>query len=177
MSWLVDECRGIKRSRARYNGNYTPLSQAGRWHGLRSDQAPQKVRSRMHWENERSVLKPGVRYANSRFKVTRGAGSTHEGVLCLEGALRMPLNGEVPQNVTALLRHGARLIVLDLSGVPKIDAAGVGELVRAFNLATAAGGKLRVVGATTWVREILERVGLFGILSEGGSPSVTSLAR
>lgn len=131
----------------------------------------------MHWENERSVLKPGVRYANSHFTVTRGAGSNHEGVLCLEGALQMPLNGELRQNVTGLLRHGVRSIVLDLSAVPKIDAAGVGELVRAYNLATAAGRVLRVAGTSAWVREILERVGLFSILSEGGSPSVTSAAR
>jgi anti-anti-sigma regulatory factor len=89
----------------------------------------------------------------------------------------MPLNAELRRNVRVLLRHGARRVVLDLSGVPKIDAAGVGQLVRVFNLTTAAGRVLQVVGVTAWVREILVRVGLFGILSEGGSPAVTSLAR
>ena len=89
----------------------------------------------------------------------------------------MPLNGELKQNVRVLLRQGARLVVLDLSGVPKIDAAGVGELVRVFNLTTSEGRVLQVVGVTAWVRKILERVGLFGMLSEGGSPAVTSVAR
>jgi anti-anti-sigma regulatory factor len=89
----------------------------------------------------------------------------------------MPLNGELRRNVRVLLRHGARVVVLDLSGVPRIDAAGVGELVRVFNLTTAAGRVLQVVGVPAWVREILERVGLFSILSEGGSPALTSLAR
>ena len=89
----------------------------------------------------------------------------------------MPLSGELRRNVRVLLRHGARVVVLDLSGVSKIDAAGVGELVRVFNLTTAAGRMLQVVGVTAWVREVLVRAGLFGILSEGGSPAVTSLAR
>ena len=89
----------------------------------------------------------------------------------------MPLNAELRRNVRVLVRHGARCVVLDLSDVPRIDAAGVGELVGVFNLTTAAGRVLQVVGATPWVREILERVGLFDILSEGGSAAVTSLAR
>ena len=140
-------------------------------------QAPRKVSSRMRCDVELSVPKPRLSHLRSSFGVSRGPCSNHRVVLYLKGPLRMPLNGELKQNVRVLLRQGARLVVLDLSGVPKIDAAGVGELVRVFNLTTSEGRVLQVVGATARVRKILERVGLFGVLSEGGSPAVTSLAR
>jgi anti-anti-sigma factor len=61
--------------------------------------------------------------------------------------------------------RGERDIVLDLARVSKIDAAGVGELVRAYNMSRAADGALRIVHATQWVREVLERVQLFELLS------------
>jgi anti-anti-sigma regulatory factor len=51
--------------------------------------------------------------------------------------------------------------VLDLAGVPGIDAAGVGELVRAYNVARAGNGALRIANTNRRVRAILERVGLF----------------
>jgi anti-anti-sigma factor len=91
-------------------------------------------------------------------------------MLYLEGALRAPLDGELQRSVHELLyRRGERLIVLDLAGVIRIDAAGVGELVRAYNMTLAAQGVLRTVHSTAWVRKILERVGLFEILTEGGA--------
>lgn len=124
-----------------------------------------------------SILKPRLSHLSIPFAVTRGPCSSSRVVLYLKGPLRMPLNGELRRNVRMLVRHGVRRVVLDLSSVTKIDAAGVGELVRVFNLTTAAGRVLQVVGARPWVRDVLVRAGLFGILSEGGSPAITSLAR
>ena len=84
----------------------------------------------------------------------------------LEDSLRLPLlTRDVQNTVRALLLRGERDIVLDLAGVTRIDAAGVGELIRAYNMATAAGGSLRIVHASEWVREVLERVQLFELLS------------
>jgi anti-anti-sigma regulatory factor len=54
---------------------------------------------------------------------------------------------------------------VDLSALSKIDAAGVGELIRAFNMTVAVNGGLRVVNTTAWVREILERAQLFKLLA------------
>jgi anti-anti-sigma factor len=79
----------------------------------------------------------------------------------------MPLNGALRHNIGAQLRRGRRTIVLDLSAVATIDAAGIGELVRAYNMTTAAGGVLQISRATRWVREILRRVGLLDILRQG----------
>jgi anti-anti-sigma factor len=64
-----------------------------------------------------------------------------------------------------LLRRGERDIVLDLARVSSIDAAGVGELVRAYNLAAAMDGLLRVAHVTKRVREMLERAGLLTFLN------------
>ena len=107
----------------------------------------------------------GSRAANPRWH--RSTGAT---VLPLEDSLRVPLlTRELQHTLWALLLRGERHIVLDLAPVTRIDAAGVGELIRAYNMATAAEGSLRIVHAAERVREVLERVHLFQLLS-GASP-------
>jgi anti-anti-sigma factor len=86
-------------------------------------------------------------------------------IVYVAGYLRVPINHDLRRSVRSLLRRGERAIVLDLAQVRRIDAAGVGELVRAYNMTTAADGLLRVVNAMGWVGEILNRVGLFDLLS------------
>lgn len=86
----------------------------------------------------------------------------------VEGPLRMPVSRSLRHNVRALLRRGERWIVLDLSAVARIDAAGMGELIRTFNMTTATNGALRIVNATAWVREMLERADLFDLLTGTG---------
>ena len=56
---------------------------------------------------------------------------------------------------------------MDLGRIEHIDAAGVGELVRAYNMTSAATATLHLVHPTPWVQEMLERVGLFELLSSG----------
>ena len=89
----------------------------------------------------------------------------------LEDSLRVPLLTRDLQNtVRALLLRGERDIVLDLARVSRIDAAGVGELIRAYKMSIAADGSLRIVHATEWVREVLERLQLFELLSGSATP-------
>ena len=107
--------------------------------------------------------------SRSSLMVTRGSSLGPRGTVYLQGALRAPLDGELRRTVRGLLRRGDRLIVLDLAGVRRIDAAGVGELVRAYNMGVAAQGELLIVHSTARVREVLQRVGLFEILTEGGA--------
>jgi hypothetical protein len=64
-----------------------------------------------------------------------------------------------------LFRRGARTIVLDLAGVSNIDAAGISELVRTYNMAMHASGAVQIVHANAWVRQTLKQAGLFDILS------------
>jgi anti-anti-sigma factor len=86
-------------------------------------------------------------------------------IVYVEDPLRIPVSRALRRDVRALLRHGERRIVLDLSAVSRIDAAGIGELIRAFNMTAAVRGVLRIVNATTWVRVILEQARLFDGLS------------
>lgn len=101
--------------------------------------------------------------------IVREPSVHHLDVLHIEGPLRAPLKGDLGQRVQARLRRGGRRIVLDLGRVSTIDAGGLGELVGAYNLTVAAGGALQIVHATAWVREILQRVGLFDLLSKSES--------
>jgi anti-anti-sigma factor len=86
-------------------------------------------------------------------------------IVAVEGPLRVPVNRALRHKVRGLLRQGERMIVLDLGEVTRIDAAGVGELVRAFNLAAVANGRLRITNADPWVQEVLERAGVFDLLA------------
>jgi anti-anti-sigma factor len=66
-----------------------------------------------------------------------------------------------------VLGRGYRRILLDLSGLLAIDAAGIGELIRAYNTTTAEGGVLRIVNANARVRRLLEITRVFELLSRG----------
>ena len=63
---------------------------------------------------------------------------TQVSVLEVEGTLRAPMNRELGHRVEALLCRGERRVVLDLVRLTDIDAAGVGELVGAFNMTNEA---------------------------------------
>jgi anti-anti-sigma factor len=85
-------------------------------------------------------------------------------VLHVDDTLRAPLTAELRHRVRSLLCRGERRIVLDLTHVSRIDAAGVGELVRACNLTSAVDGALRIAHAAPRVREVLYRAGLLDLL-------------
>jgi anti-anti-sigma factor len=96
-------------------------------------------------------------------------------VLHVEGSLRAPVSTDLRHAVRVLLRRGERTIVVSLARVFEVDAAGVGELVRAYNMTTAADGVLRVVDVSPRVREVLARVGLLNLLSADSTVSAASL--
>jgi anti-anti-sigma factor len=69
--------------------------------------------------------------------------------------------------VKVLLERGERRLLVDLSRVRRIDAAGVGELVRLFNAVRAAGGALQIAYANARVERLLRQAGVFEMLSAG----------
>ena len=95
-------------------------------------------------------------------------------VLHIEGPLRAPVGTGLRHDVEALLRRGERKIVVNLAGVSDLDAAGMGELVRAYNAAIAANGALRITHAFGTTRELLARVGLFDLLSQPCAKEATA---
>jgi anti-sigma B factor antagonist len=92
---------------------------------------------------------------------------THPSVLEVDGRLQAPVNSKLIQRVQTCLLRGQRRILLDLSRVTAIDAAGVGELIRAFNATRAAGGDLRVARANSRVFRLLEVTGVLRFLTAG----------
>jgi anti-anti-sigma factor len=91
----------------------------------------------------------------------------HVYVVYLDGPLLAPLTDELSRRIRSLCCRGERTIVLDLARVSRIDAAGIGQLVRAYNIAVDADGTLQIVHVTRWAHEMLELVGLLTLLSAG----------
>jgi anti-anti-sigma factor len=92
--------------------------------------------------------------------------------LQVEGPLRAPIGGELRGRVRTLLERGALGIVVDLSRVTSIDAAGVGELASAIATSVASNAELSVVHPTTRVRHMLERAGLLELMTRSASEPV-----
>jgi len=86
-------------------------------------------------------------------------------VVRVEGPLLAPLNHELLRRVEALLVRGRRSIRLDLAGMADLDAAGVGELVSAYTLASARKAQLSVENAIERVRLLLDRAALLEVLT------------
>jgi anti-anti-sigma factor len=88
-------------------------------------------------------------------------------VVTVTGTLRAPLTFDVSRAVEARIRLRERHVLLDLAEVTDMDAAGVGELIRAFNAVRVTGGALRIAHATRYVRRLLQVAGLFTLLMGG----------
>jgi len=86
-------------------------------------------------------------------------------LLRVEGTLRMPVDGVLRSRVESLVRNGVRRVLLDLSGVSTIDAAGIGELIQTFNAAAAVGGVLEIAQMSPHVRRVLDVAGVIGLLT------------
>ena len=98
-------------------------------------------------------------------------------VLSLEGPLVAPMTTRLRRSVEALLGKGERDILLDMAGVPEIDAAGVGELVRAYAMTTGVDGSFGIANPPRRVRQILDRVRLLDVLRPVNPSDVSCRAR
>lgn len=90
---------------------------------------------------------------------------TYVAIVGVKGALRTPVTSELSQTLDAMIRRGDRRVLLDLAELHDIDAAGVGELVCAFNAMSTAGGVLRIARANRHVRSVLQVTGVFTLLA------------
>lgn len=70
-------------------------------------------------------------------------------VVTLTGKLMLGSDGEeIPRIVDDFLRRGKKTFVFDLSGVTVIDSTGIGRFIASYNKIAAAGGEMRMAGAT-----------------------------
>lgn len=68
------------------------------------------------------------------------------------------------RHLQELFRSGYRNLVVDLSGVPSMDSAGVRALVRGHTSAQRVAGSLRIAGLSPAVRQVVELSRLAGVL-------------
>ena len=86
-------------------------------------------------------------------------------ILHVDGDLRARVPDTLVTALERLLGRGTRQILLSLAGVRGLDAAGVGELVHLRNTAAAFGAILRIADVPARSRTMLDRAGLFELLS------------
>ena len=80
------------------------------------------------------------------------------------------------KQIQQLLRTGYRHVVVDLSGVPSIDSAGVRALVRGHTSALRLGGRLRLAAAPSNVKRVLELSHLSGVFETYDSVDAARIA-
>jgi anti-anti-sigma factor len=68
--------------------------------------------------------------------------------------------GRLRQAVAETVRRGARIVLLDLSGVLYIDSTRLGELISAHVSLMRQGGSLKLVRTPARIRELLHVAGL-----------------
>jgi len=77
-------------------------------------------------------------------------------VLDLKGKVALGEGDELLKDkVNSLVNQGRKQIVLNLEGVPYIDSAGLGEIVRAYTTVSRQGGALKLVNLTKRITDLL----------------------
>ena len=75
-------------------------------------------------------------------------------------------SGALRQAITGLIADKRNDIVLNLSGLEYLDSSGIGELVRNYLTVIKSGGRMRVVGLSAKVEEILKITQLYKVFPE-----------
>ncbi|MCS6952769.1 MAG: STAS domain-containing protein [Bryobacterales bacterium] len=67
------------------------------------------------------------------------------------------------ETIRGLVNEGQKKILLNLGEVSYIDSSGIGELVSAFTTVTNQGGKLKLLGLTKRVKDLLQITKLYTV--------------
>ncbi len=77
-------------------------------------------------------------------------------ILDLKGKITLGEGDELLKDkVNSLVNQGQRKIVLNLAGVPYLDSAGLGEVVRAYTTVSRQGGNLKLLNLTKRITDLL----------------------
>jgi anti-sigma B factor antagonist len=67
----------------------------------------------------------------------------------LSGRVTMgPASEQIVTLILELLHQGKRTIIFDLAGVTSLDSTGIGRFISSYKMIKAAGGEMRMAGAT-----------------------------
>jgi anti-sigma B factor antagonist len=108
----------------------------------------------MHIEERVDPSNPDVTILDLKGKITLGDG---------DEALKDKINSLVLQN--------RRRILLNLAGVPYIDSAGLGEVVRTYTTVSRQGGALKLVNLTKRITDLLSITKLLTVFETFDSES------
>ncbi|MCL4811457.1 MAG: STAS domain-containing protein [Vicinamibacteraceae bacterium] len=100
-------------------------------------------------------------------------------ILDLTGKITLGEGDELLKDkINSLLNQGHRKILLNLEGVPYIDSAGLGEIVRTYTTVSRQGGKLKLLNLTKRIQDLLSITKLLTVFEtfESEEPAVASFS-
>ena len=77
-------------------------------------------------------------------------------ILDLSGKMTLGEGDELlREKIASLVNAGQKNLLLNLDGVPYIDSAGLGEMVRSYTTVSRQGGKLKLLNLTKRIEDLL----------------------
>lgn len=77
-------------------------------------------------------------------------------ILDLKGKMTLGEGDELLKDkINSVIHQGRKHVLLNLGGVPYIDSAGLGEIVRTYTTVSRQGGKLKLVNLTKRITDLL----------------------
>src|SRR5918996_5338274 len=77
-------------------------------------------------------------------------------ILDLKGKMTLGEGDELLKDkINSLVLQGRKKLVLNLEGVPYIDSAGLGEIVRTYTTVSRQGGSLKLLNLTKRITDLL----------------------
>jgi anti-sigma B factor antagonist len=77
-------------------------------------------------------------------------------ILDLKGKMTLGEGDELLKDkINSLIQQDRKKLVLNLEGVPYIDSAGLGEIVRTYTTVSRQGGKLKLLNLTKRIQDLL----------------------
>ena len=74
----------------------------------------------------------------------------------LKGKLTIGEGDELLKDkINSLIQRGHRKLLLNLEGVPYVDSAGLGEIVRTYTTVSRQGGNLKLLNLTKRIEDLL----------------------
>ncbi len=93
-------------------------------------------------------------------------------VLDLKGKMTLGEGDELLKDkINSLIHQGQKKLLLNLEGVPYIDSAGLGEIVRTYTTVSRQGGNLKLVNLTKRITDLLSITKLLTVFETFDSES------
>ena len=84
----------------------------------------------------------------------------------LSGRITMgPISRQIETITDELLQQGKRTIIFDLAGVTGLDSTGIGSFISCYSKINAAGGEMRMAGATGHLLDVFRITKLDAVFS------------